>query len=224
MAARNYATKPQLNEVVIVSAVRTPMGSFQGSLAPLSAPQLGSVAIKAAIERSGIAKEEIKEVFMGHVCQGSAGQAPARQATLFAGLPESTICTTVNKVCASGMKSVMLAAQSIQTGDQDVCLAGGMESMSNVPYYMKRGQTPYGGINLIDGIVFDGLTDVYNKFHMGNCAENTAKKMELTRAMQDEYAINSYKRSEAAYQNKAFEKELVPVPVPQKRGQPDKVC
>lgn len=223
MAARNYATKPQLNEVVIVSAVRTPMGSFQGSLAPLSAPQLGSVAIKAAIERSGIAKEEIKEVFMGHVCQGSAGQAPARQATLFAGLPESTICTTVNKVCASGMKSVMLAAQSIQTGDQDVCLAGGMESMSNVPYYMKRGQTPYGGINLIDGIVFDGLTDVYNKFHMGNCAENTAKKMELTRAMQDEYAINSYKRSEAAYQNKAFEKELVPVPVPQKRGQPDKI-
>lgn len=152
------------------------MGSFLGSLSSMSAPQLGAVAIKAAIERAGIPKEEIKEVYMGNVCQGGIGQAPARQATIFSGLPKSTVCTTVNKVCASGMKSVMLASQSLMLGHQDVILAGGMESMSNVPYYMKRGQTPYGGIVMQDGIVFDGLTDVYNKFHMGNCGENTAKK------------------------------------------------
>jgi len=160
---------------------------------------------------------------MGQVCQGGAGQAPARQATLFAGLPKTTICTTVNKVCASGMKSIMLAATSIQAGHQEVCLAGGMESMSAVPYYMKRGATPYGGVHLIDGIVFDGLTDVYNKFHMGNCAENTAKNLGITREDQDNFAISSYKRSENAYNINAFAKELIPVPVPQRRGQPDKM-
>lgn len=142
--------------MVIVSAGRTAIGSFLGSLAPLPATRLGAIAIQNVIERTGIAKEEVKEVFMGHVCQGGAGQAPARQATLFAGLPNTTVCTTVNKVCASGMKAVMLASQSLQTGAQEVVLAGGMESMSNVPYYMKRGQTPYGGVNLVDGIVFDG--------------------------------------------------------------------
>ncbi|KAF5295943.1 hypothetical protein FQA39_LY12715 [Lamprigera yunnana] len=220
---RCYSLKPGLNEVVIISAVRTPIGSFLGSLSPLSATQLGAVAIKASIERAGIPKEEIKEVYFGHVCQGGAGQAPARQATIFAGLPKSTICTTVNKVCASGMKSVMLAAQSLQSGHQDVVLAGGMESMSNVPFYMKRGQTTYGGVSLTDGIVFDGLTDVYNKFHMGNCAENTAKKLGITRQQQDDYAISSYKRSETAHNSKVFDSEVVPVPVPQKRGQPDKV-
>lgn len=220
---RRYATKSNLNEAVIISAVRTPMGSFLGSLAPLTATQLGSVAIKGAIERAGIPKEEVKEVFMGNVCQGGVGQAPARQATIFAGLPTSTICTTVNKVCASGMKSVMLAVQSLQTGAQEVVLAGGMESMSNVPYYLRRGQTPYGGINLIDGVVFDGLTDVYNKVHMGNCAENTAKKLGITRQQQDEFALGSYKRSAQAWQNKVFDTEIVPVNVPQKRGQPDVV-
>lgn len=220
---RHYSTKGQINEVVIISAARTPMGSFQGSLASMTAPQLGAVAIKAAIERAGIPKEEIKEVYMGNVCQGGVGQAPARQATIFAGLPTTTICTTVNKVCASGMKSIMLGAQSLMLGHQDVILAGGMESMSNVPYYMKRGQTPYGGVQLIDGIVFDGLTDVYNKFHMGNCGENTAKKLGITRQQQDEYAISSYKRAESAWANKAFASEIVPVNVPQKRGQPDKV-
>lgn len=155
---------------------------------------------------------------MGNVCSGFLGQAPARQSVIFGGLPKSTICTTVNKVCASGMKSVILATQGLQTGTHDVILAGGMESMSNVPFYLKRGETPYGGMQLVDGIVFDGLTDVYNKFHMGNCAENTAKKLEISKQQQDEYAISSYKRSAAAYEIKAFADELVPVSVPQKRG------
>ncbi|GBP43485.1 Acetyl-CoA acetyltransferase B, mitochondrial [Eumeta japonica] len=213
-----YSSKVSLNEVVIASAVRTPMGSFRGSLASMTAPELGAIAVKAAIERAGIPKEEIKEVYMGNVCSANLGQAPARQATIFAGLPKNTICTTINKVCASGMKSIMLAAQGLQTGTQDVILAGGMESMSNVPFYLKRGETSYGGMQLVDGIVFDGLTDVYNKFHMGNCAENTAKKLEITRQEQDDYAISSYKRSAAAYEAKVFADELVPVSVPQKKG------
>lgn len=221
ISTRFYSSKVKLNDVVIVSAVRTPMGSFLGSLSKLSATKLGAVAVQAAVERAGIAKEQVKEVYMGNVCQGFMGQAPARQATLFAGLPKSTICTTVNKVCASGMKSVMLAAQSLQCGHQEIILAGGMESMSNVPYYLARGETPYGGIKLEDGITYDALTDVYNKCHMGNCAENTAKKLNITRQQQDEYAISSYKRSAAAYKNNVFKDELVPVSVPQRKGQPD---
>ncbi|XP_047365306.1 acetyl-CoA acetyltransferase, mitochondrial isoform X2 [Vespa velutina] len=197
------------------------MGSFLGSLSNLSATKLGAVAIQAAIERAGIAKDQVKEVYMGNVCQAYLGQAPARQATLFAGLPNSTICTTVNKVCASGMKSIMLAAQSLQCGHQEIVLAGGMESMSNVPFYLKRAETMYGGIKLEDGIVFDGLTDVYNKCHMGNCAENIAKKLNITRQEQDKYAINSYKRSAAAYEKKVFNDQIVSVNVPQKKGKPD---
>nr|XP_032516524.1 acetyl-CoA acetyltransferase B, mitochondrial isoform X2 [Danaus plexippus plexippus] len=215
-----YSTKVSLNEVVIASAVRTPIGSFRGSLSSLSATELGAVAVKAAIERAGIPKEEIKEVYMGNVCAAYLGQAPARQAVIFGGMPKSTICTTVNKVCSSGMKSIMLAAQGLQTGAQEVMLAGGMESMSNVPFYLKRGETSYGGMQLVDGIVYDGLTDVYNKFHMGNCAENTAKKLGISRQEQDDYAISSYKRSAAAYESKAFVDELIPVSVPQKRGAP----
>nr|XP_022903793.1 acetyl-CoA acetyltransferase, mitochondrial isoform X2 [Onthophagus taurus] len=220
---RSYSTAPKLNEVVVISAARTPMGSFLGSLSSMSAPQLGAVAIKAAIERAGIPKEEVKEVYMGNVCQGGVGQAPARQAVIFSGMPKTTVCTTVNKVCSSGMKAIMLASQALQTGSQECVLAGGMESMSKVPYYLNRGQTPYGQVNLVDGIVLDGLTDVYNKFHMGNCAENTAKKLGITRQQQDEFAIDSYKRSEEAYKINAFADELVPVPVPQKKGQPDKI-
>ncbi|XP_011876981.1 PREDICTED: acetyl-CoA acetyltransferase, mitochondrial [Vollenhovia emeryi] len=221
MGRRLYSSKVKLNDVVIVSAVRTPMGSFLGSLSSVSATKLGAVAVQAAIERAGVTKEQVKEVYMGNVCQGFLGQAPARQAALFAGLPKSTICTTVNKVCASGMKSVMLASQSLQCGHQEIVLAGGMESMSNVPYYLARGETSYGGLKLEDGIVFDGLTDVYNKCHMGNCAENTAKKLSITRQQQDEYAIGSYKRSAAAYENNVFKDELVSVGVPQKKGKPD---
>uniref|UniRef100_A0A2A4JWV9 acetyl-CoA C-acetyltransferase n=2 Tax=Heliothis virescens TaxID=7102 RepID=A0A2A4JWV9_HELVI len=213
-----YSSKVSLNDVVIVSAVRTPIGSFKGSLSSLSATELGGVAVKAAVERAGIPKEEVKEVYMGNVCSAALGQAPARQATIFGGLPKSTICTTVNKVCSSGMKAIVLATQGLQTGTQDVILAGGMESMSNVPYYLKRGDTPYGGVQLNDGILYDGLTDVYNKIHMGNCAENTAKKLNISRKEQDDYAISSYKRSASAYENKTFADELVPVPVPQKRG------
>ncbi|XP_015188541.1 PREDICTED: acetyl-CoA acetyltransferase, mitochondrial isoform X2 [Polistes dominula] len=218
---RSYSNKVKLNDVVIVSAVRTPVGSFFGSLSNLPATKLGAVAIQGAIERAGITKDQVKEVYMGNVCQAFLGQAPARQATLFADLPKSTICTTVNKVCASGMKSVMLAAQSLQCGHQEIILAGGMESMSNVPFYLKRGEISYGGVRLEDGIVYDGLTDVYNKFHMGNCAESTAKKFKITRQEQDEYAINSYKRSAAAYEKKVFKDELIPVNVPQKKGKPD---
>ncbi|XP_046835440.1 acetyl-CoA acetyltransferase, mitochondrial isoform X1 [Vespa crabro] len=218
---RAYSSKIKLNDVVIVSAARTPMGSFLGSLSNLSATKLGAVAIKAAIERASIDKDRVKEVYMGNVCQAYLGQAPARQATLFAGLPKSTICTTINKVCASGMKSIMLAAQSLQCGHQEIVLAGGMESMSNVPFYLKRGETMYGGIKLEDGIVFDGLIDVYNKCHMGNCAENIAKKFNITRQEQDKYAINSYKRSAAAYEKKVFNDQIVPVNVPQKKGKPD---
>lgn len=221
MSKRLYSSKVKLNDVVIVSAVRTPMGSFLGSLSSMSATKLGAVAIQSAIERAGIAKEQVKEIYMGNVCQAFLGQAPARQAALFAGLPTSTICTTVNKVCASGMKSVMLGSQSLQCGHQDIVLAGGMESMSNVPYYLSRGETSYGGVKLEDGIVFDGLTDVYNKCHMGNCTENTAKKFNITRQQQDEYAISSYKRSAAAYDNNVFKDELVSVNVPQKKGKPD---
>ncbi|KAL3277130.1 hypothetical protein HHI36_012484 [Cryptolaemus montrouzieri] len=223
LSQRSHKTTPGLNEVFILSAVRTPIGSFQGSLAPLSAPQLGAIAIQGAIERAGVPKEEIKEVFMGQVCQAGAAQAPARQATIFAGLPNSTICTTINKVCATGTKSIMLAAQAIQTGQQELVVAGGMESMSNVPYYMKRGPTPYGGVNLLDGILLDGLTDVYNNCHMGNCAENVAKKLNLSRKDQDDYAVLSYKRSKAAWQNKIFTSEIIPVKVPQKNGSSDLV-
>ncbi|TFK09928.1 transmembrane protein 255B [Platysternon megacephalum] len=217
---RGYASQRTLNEVVIASAARTPIGSFQGSLSSLRATELGSIAIKGAIERAGIPAEEVKEVYMGNVLQAGQGQAPARQALLGAGLPISTPATTINKVCASGMKSVMMAAQNLMCGNQDVMVAGGMESMSNVPYTMNRGATPYGGVKLEDLIVKDGLTDVYNKIHMGNCAENTAKKLTVSREEQDTYAINSYTRSKAAWESGELTKEVIPVTISQK-GKPD---
>ncbi|XP_038217332.1 acetyl-CoA acetyltransferase, mitochondrial-like [Zerene cesonia] len=212
------STNIALNEVVVVSAVRTPIGSFRGSLASLSATELGGVAVKAAVERAGIAKEEVKEVYMGNVCSAYLGQSPARQAAIFGGLPTSTICTTVNKVCSSGLKSVLIATQCLQTGTQDVVIAGGMESMSNIPFYLKRGEIAYGGTQLVDGILYDGLTDVYNQIHMGNCGEHIAKKFNISKEEQDEHAINSYRKTEAAYKDKVFDAELVPVRVPQKRG------
>ncbi|XP_046927320.1 acetyl-CoA acetyltransferase, mitochondrial isoform X1 [Lynx rufus] len=219
---RSYVSKPTLNEVVIVSAARTPIGSFLGSLSSLPATRLGSLAIQGAIEKAGIPKEEVKEAYMGNVLQGGEGQAPARQAVLGAGLPLSTPCTTVNKVCASGMKAIMLASQSLMCGHQDVMVAGGMESMSNAPYVMNRGATPYGGVKLEDLIVKDGLTDVYNKIHMGNCAENTAKKLHITREEQDAYAVGSYGRSQAAWDAGRFAEEVVPVTISAK-GKPDVV-
>jgi acetyl-CoA C-acetyltransferase len=197
------------------------MGSFQSLLSPLSASQLGAQAIESAVAQAGIAKEDVNEVFMGNVVSAGMGQAPCRQAVIFAGLPKSTVCTTINKVCSSGMKSVMLGAQTLMLGHQDVVVAGGMESMSNVPYYLKRGSTPYGGVHMVDGIVLDGLTDVYNKFHMGNCAENTAKKMGITRQDQDEFAISSYKRSAEAWKNGVFDSQITAVKIPQKRGKAD---
>lgn len=218
---RSISTSSTLRDVFIISATRTPIGSFGGSLKSLSATKLGAIAIQAAVERSGISKDEIQEVFMGNVCQGGVGQAPARQATIFAGLPKSTICTTINKVCASGMKSVMLASQSLICGHQQIVVAGGMESMSNVPFYLARGDTKYGGVNLSDGIVFDGLTDVYNKVHMGSCAENTAKQCGISRAQQDDFALSSYKKSAEAWKQGHFAQEIVPVSVPQKKGKPD---
>jgi len=212
-----------LNDVVIVGAARTPIGSFRSSLASLRAPELGAIAIKGAVERAGIDPAAVQEVYMGNVIAAGAQQAPTRQAALFAGLDKSTPCTTINKVCASGMKSVMMAAQSLMTGANEVMVAGGMESMSNIPYYMPRGDSPYGGVKLVDGIVFDGLTDVYNKFHMGNCGENTAKKLEITREQQDEYAISSYQKSAAAWASGLLKNEITEVTIKGKRGKPDTV-
>lgn len=219
--SRNFASKP--GDVFIVSGSRTPMGSFRSSLSSLSAPKLGAVAIEAAIQGANIDKSDVQEVYMGNVCQGGLGQAPCRQAVIFAGLPKSTVCTTVNKVCASGMKSIMLASQTLSLGHQHVMVAGGMESMSNVPYYLNRGETKYGGMNLIDGIVHDGLSDVYNKIHMGNCAENTAKKFNISREEQDEYALSSYKKSADAYKNNVFSSQIVSVSIPQRKGKPDTI-
>lgn len=217
---RHFSKVSGLHDVVIVSTVRTPIGSFQSSLAALKAPQLGSIAIKEAVKRAGIQGDDVNEVYMGNVCQAMEGQAPCRQATLGAGLSLSTPTTTINKVCASGMKAVMLAAQNLMCGHQEVMVAGGMESMSNVPYYMARGATPYGKVELKDGIVFDGLTDAYDHCHMGNCAENTASKYKISRQEQDEYAIRSYKLSQAAAQDGVFQKEITPVEIPQKKGDP----
>lgn len=217
---RHFTKIAGLNEVVIVSAVRTPIGSFLGSLATIPATQLGSSVIKEAVSRAGIEPKAVNEVYMGNVLQGSEGQAPCRQATLGAGLPKETPTTTINKVCASGMKSIMLAAQSLMCGHQDVMVAGGMESMSNAPYYMKRGQTPYGKIELLDAVVYDGLTDAYDKIHMGMCGENTAEKYKISRAEQDEYAVRSYQLSQKAAKEGLFKNEIIPIQVPQKKGDP----
>ena len=209
-----------MKEVVIVSAVRTPIGSFGGALSSLSATQLGAAAIKGAVEIAGIKPEEVNEVYMGNVLQANLGQAPARQAAMFAGLSQNIPCTTINKVCSSGMKSIMLAAQSIICGDNDVVIAGGMENMSVVPHYLGNGRNgqKLGDMKLIDGLVKDGLTDVYNKVHMGNCAEVCASEMNFSREQQDAFAIESYNRSAAAWEAGKFSDEVVPVEVPQRRG------
>jgi len=209
-----------MKEVYIVSAVRTAMGSFGGTLAGVSATQLGATAIKGALAKINLDGKLVTEVFMGSVLQANLGQAPARQAAKFAGLPDSVNCTTVNKVCASGMKSVMLAAQSIMLGENDVVVAGGMENMSSVPFYSDatRWGAKYGDSKLIDGLAKDGLTDVYGNFPMGNCAELCAKDMKFSREEQDAFAIESYKRSAAAWSAGKFKNEVVPVTVKTKKG------
>ena len=198
------------------------MGSFGGVLKSLSATQLGAVAIKAALEKAGISAEKVQDVLMGCVLQANLGQAPARQAAKFAGLPNEVNCTTVNKVCASGMKSIALAAQSIRLGDADIVVAGGMESMSNVPFYSSslRWGNKYGDVQMTDGLAKDGLTDVYDGKAMGNAAELCARECGISRADQDAFAIESYKRSQAAWEKGSFDKEVVPVTIPQRKGDP----
>ena len=212
--------------VYIVSAVRTPIGSFGGVLKSFSAIQLGAIAIKAAVERAGLQPSQIDEVLMGCVLQANLGQAPARQAAILAGLPNSVICTTVNKVCASGMKAIAQGAQSILLGDADIIVAGGMENMSNVPYYAQdlRWGNKYGNVNLIDGLAKDGLTDVYNNYAMGNAAELCARECHISREAQDEFAIESYKRSQKAWESGKFDEEIVAVEIPQRKGAPLKVA
>jgi acetyl-CoA C-acetyltransferase len=211
-----------MKEVYIVAAVRTPMGSFNGALSSVPAPQLGATAIKGALDKIKLDGKEVQEVYMGCVLQAGLGQAPARQAAKFAGLPDSVICTTVNKVCASGMKAIALGAQSIMLGENDVVVAGGMENMSMVPHYLMGSRNGYrlGDTKLTDGLVFDGLTDVYNRVHMGNCAETCAKEKNISREEQDNFAIESYKRSAAAWDAGKFNEEIVPVAVPQRKGDP----
>lgn len=211
-----------MKEVVIVSAVRTPIGSFGGVLKSLTATQLGAVAIKGAIEKAGIKPEQVQDVLMGSVIQANLGQAPARQAAKFAGLPNEVNCTTVNKVCASGMKAIAQAAQSIALGDADIVVAGGMESMSNVPFYVDslRWGNKYGNTNLIDGLAKDGLTDVYDGKAMGNAAELCARECGISREDQDNFAIESYKRSQGAWEKGLFDNEIVPVSIPQRKGDP----
>jgi len=210
-----------IKEVYIVSAVRTPIGSFGGKLAGMTAIELGSIAIKGALAKSGVAPEAVNEVFMGNVISANLGQAPARQASIGAGIGYNVPCTTINKVCASGMKAVMLAAQSIMLGINDVVVAGGMESMSNVPYYVPKARFgyKYGNAELTDGLVRDGLFEVYYKFPMGNCAENTAKELNITREEQDAYAIQSYKRSAEAWEKGMFKDEIVPIEMTGRKGE-----
>ena len=207
-------------EVYIVAAVRTPIGSFGGSLSSISATALGGIAIKGALEKAGLSMDLVDEVIMGSVIQAGLGQAPARQAAKAAGLPDKVICTTINKVCASGMKSIAIAAQNIILGDADIIIAGGMESMSNVPFYntTQRWGNKYGDTVMQDGLAKDGLVDVYDKVAMGNFADTCATKYNVSREAQDTFAVNSYKKAQAAIENGWFKDEIVPVEIPQKKG------
>ena len=211
-----------MKEVYIISAVRTPLGSFGGSLKGFTATQLGAIAIKGVIEKAGIATTDVDDVLMGCVIQANLGQAPARQAAKFAGLPNEVNCTTINKVCASGMKAISMAAQSIMMGDADIVIAGGMESMSNVPFYSDamRWGNKYGNVSMIDGLAKDGLTDVYDGKAMGNAADMCASVCGVSREEQDAFAIESYQRSQAAINSGKFENEIVPVPITQRKGDP----
>ncbi|VAW26875.1 Acetyl-CoA acetyltransferase [hydrothermal vent metagenome] len=210
-----------MKEVVIVSVARTPIGSFLGSLSTISATKLGAIAIKGALNKINLNPKLIDEVFMGNVVSASLGQAPARQAAIFAGIPNTVPCTTVNKVCASGMKAIMFAAQAIKSGDAEIIVAGGMESMSNIPHYIAgRKATKLGNITATDGLLVDGLTNVYDQKHMGTCGDLCANEYNFTREDQDNFAIESYNRSAKAWANGSFSNEIVPVEIPQRRGEP----
>jgi len=211
-----------MKDVYIISAVRTPMGSFGGALASVPATRLGATAIKGALAKAGIDGKEVQEVYMGSVLQANLGQAPARQAAMFAGLPDTVQCTTINKVCASGMKAIMIGTQSIMCGDADVVVAGGMENMSQVPFYSEnlRWGNKYGNTIMIDGLAKDGLTDVYHNYAMGNAADLCAKECNISREDQDKFAIESYKRSQAAWAAGKFNDEIVAVEIPQRKGDP----
>lgn len=211
-----------MDQVVILSGVRTPIGAFGGALSSLTAPQLGAVAIRAAVERAGVSPDDVDEVLMGQVLQGGCGQAPARQAALGAGLPEAVPCTTVNKVCGSGMKTVMMASQAIRCGDAAIVVAGGMESMSQAPYFSSqvRNGLRMGDAKLIDMMIWDGLWDPYHQQHMGNCGDLCASELNYTREQLDAYAAESYRRAKAAQESCAFSEEIVPVEVPQRKGDP----
>ena len=211
-----------MKDAVIVSAVRTPIGGFGGALSGISAPKLGATAISAAIKKAGILPEDVEEVLMGNVLQAGIGQAPARQASIYAGISENAPCTTINKVCSSGMKAIMMAAQSIKSGDTDIIIAGGMENMSAVPHYLKHGRLgiKLGNMPLVDGLVFDGLTDVYNDQHMGLCAELCASEHKISREEQDNFALESYRRSAAAWAAGKYKDEVIAVRVPH-RGADD---
>ncbi|MBK8876392.1 MAG: acetyl-CoA C-acyltransferase [Bacteroidetes bacterium] len=211
-----------MKEVYIVAATRTPIGAFGGALSSFTATQLGAIVIKDAVQKAGLKPEHVQEVYMGNVLSANVGQAPVTQASIYAGLPNTTPGTTVNKVCASGMKAIMLGAQSIMLGDNDIVVAGGMESMSNVPYYLDKARNGYrlGHGQITDGLVKDGLWDVYNNYHMGNATELCASTCNISREAQDEYAINSYKRSAEAYQKGLFKDEIVPVEVAQRGKDP----
>ncbi len=210
-----------MNKVVIVSAARTPIGSFMGSLSSVPAPKLGAVAIKGALEKIGLKPEQVEEVLMGNVVQAGTGQAPARQAAIFAGIPNTVPCTTINKVCASGMKAIMQGAQSIALGENSIVVAGGMENMSLIPHYAyMRGSVKFGPATLVDGMQKDGLVDVYDQNAMGVCADACAAEHDFSREDQDAYAIQSYQRSAEAWKAGKFNDEVVPVEVPQRRGEP----
>ncbi|KAI0012942.1 acetyl-CoA acetyltransferase [Xylariaceae sp. FL0662B] len=214
------ARRQEVRDAYILSASRTPTGKFNGSFLTVSAPKLAAVAIKSALEKSKVPVERVTDVYIGNVLQGSIGQAPARQAAIFAGLPTTIEAVTINKVCASGLKAVGLAAQNIQLGLSEAQIAGGMENMSQVPYYVPRASSlpPFGHVKMEDGLIKDGLTDVYDQFHMGICAETTAKKYKISREAQDEFAIRSYERAQTAWKDKAFADEIAPVTVQGRKG------
>ena len=210
-----------MKDVVIVSVARTPIGSFLGSLSNISAPKLGAIAIKGALDKINLSPNKVDEVYLGNVISAGLGQAPAKQAAIFAGIPNTVPCTLINKVCASGMKSIMLASQAIKLGDAEIVVAGGMENMSSIPHYISgRKATKLGNLNVKDGLLLDGLTDVYDQQHMGTCGDLCAEEYDFSREDQDDYAIQSYSRSAEAWKEGKFSNEIVPVEIPQRKGDP----